>query len=403
VVTVNGEVTLRRRWWSCPSEGSFAPLDDLIDVDHATYTVGVREIACRLNNDGKSFDGTAENLDRSAQIQISGEQLRLLVEAEGVRVRQQQQASLIAPAFDATDCVIPPQAQAKVAAGVETPPSNPTTKSAPKTRLYIGVDGVMVPVITDDEKIKRRNKVCQKRQQRGRKCRPLPPRRRGWTGNSREFKVVTFYDETGKYNHHVLCAGKRTQLGVHIRREALRINFLKADERIGNVDGAKWIPEQLQEQPQHLRLSGLGLDHYHFLENLHKCRRRVFGEQSAAGTTWVEDLIEKFTHQGFEIAWQVLVAWRVTLRSPRKKKAADGLINYISQRREMISYPEFRQRGWQIGSGPTEARCKTTTYRLKGSGCRWDFKNAESIASLTTLKDSGQWANYWQLHLSTKT
>lgn len=236
VVTVIGEVTLRRRWWSCPSEGSFAPVDDLIDLDHATYTVGVREIACRLNNDGKSFDGTAENLDRSAQIQISGEQLRLLVEAEGARVRQEQQASRIAPAFEATACVIPPQAQAKVPIEVETSSSRPTTGPLPKTRLYVGVDGVMVPVITDEEKIKRRKNVCQKRQQRGRKCRPLPPRRRGWTGNYREFKVVTFYDETGKYNHHVLCAGKRTQLGVHIRREALRINFLKADERIGNVD-----------------------------------------------------------------------------------------------------------------------------------------------------------------------
>jgi hypothetical protein len=60
-----------------------------------------------------------------------------------------------------------------------------------------------------------------------------------------------------------------------------------------------------------------------------------------------------------------------------QKKAADRLINYISDRREMISYPEFRDWGWQIGSGPTEARCKTTTDRLKAPGCRWDIRNAE--------------------------
>ena len=44
-------------------------------------------------------------------------------------------------------------------------------------------------------------------------------------------------------------------------------------------------------------------------------------------------------------------------------------MNYVSKRRDMIKYPEFIAKGWQIGSGPTEATCKTLTARLKGSGC----------------------------------
>lgn len=35
-------------------------------------------------------------------------------------------------------------------------------------------------------------------------------------------------------------------------------------------------------------------------------------------------------------------------------------------------------KGWQIGSGPTEGTCKTLTAKLKGSGMRWDDKNAEA-------------------------
>jgi hypothetical protein len=44
----------------------------------------------------------------------------------------------------------------------------------------------------------------------------------------------------------------------------------------------------------------------------------------------------------------------------------------VAERREMIKYTTFRAKGWQIGSGPTEATCKTLTARLKGSGMRWD-------------------------------
>jgi hypothetical protein len=70
------------------------------------------------------------------------------------------------------------------------------------------------------------------------------------------------------------------------------------------------------------------------------------------------------------MAWEQLLAWRRPLRSRTKKAEADRLIRYVLERREMINYPEFQKRGWQIGSGPAESRCKTSTSRLKGRGRR---------------------------------
>jgi predicted nucleic acid-binding protein len=52
----------------------------------------------------------------------------------------------------------------------------------------------------------------------------------------------------------------------------------------------------------------------------------------------------------------------------------------------MIRYPEFLQKGWQIGSGPTEAMCKTNTARLKRCGMRWDADNADALIALTGLE-----------------
>jgi hypothetical protein len=378
VLTVNGRVKLVRRWWQARRSGSLVPVDALIDPQQQTVSPGVREMACRLNNGGVSFDRAAQNLARSALICMSGEQLRQVVIAEGRAVLSAQEAGAIPTAFQAHECVISLQ------------------QSAGPTRLYTGCDGVMVPLVTDAEKVRRRTHVRQKRQRRGRKCRPLPPRRHGADRPFKEFKTVVFYDEHGRHWHEVLSRRPRKRMGALLRREASRLGFARADERIANVDGADWIRTQLMERPHELPLDGLGLDFYHLSENVHRCRRTAFGEQNAAGQAWADALLHSLKHAGYEAAWEELQAWRASLRSPRKRAAADRLLHYIFERREMINYPAFQNRGWQIGSGPTESRCKTSTHRLKGRGRRWDPPHAEAVAALTTLEDSHQWHLYWK-------
>ena len=73
----------------------------------------------------------------------------------------------------------------------------------------------------------------------------------------------------------------------------------------------------------------------------------------------------------------------------------ESLRHYVTERQPMIRYPEFRSRGWQIGSGPTESECKTTTHRVKGRGRRWDSDNAEGMMALACLDDSRMWQTYW--------
>ncbi len=385
MLTVNGRIALKRRWWHSAVEGSTAPADHLIDRGGQTVTSGVLEMAARLNNDGTSFDAAAENLARTAQVKMSGEQLRKLVIATGKSVLAAQRTGAIPTAFQAEDC-----------------PADPAEPCGP-TRLYTGVDGVMVPTITDAEKVKRREAIKQKRQRSGKTCLALPPRRKGSDEKFKEFKVVTFYDEPGTHWHEVLTRGRWHTVGPLVRREARRLNFATADEKIANVDGATRIRNQLEAKPHELPLDGLGLDFYHLAENVHKSRRIVFGEDSDEGRRWADGLLHTLKHEGYQSAWEQLLTWRRPLRSRTKKAEADRLINYVLERREMINYPEFVKRGWQIGSGPTESRCKTSTSRLKGRGRRWDMPNAEAVAALTTLRDSGQWHLFWPTPATAKT
>lgn len=368
MLTVNGRVRLCRIRWYSLSEGSQTPVDRVLDEAERAISEGVREMACRLNRGATSFQQTAENLARAAHLTVSKETLRQLIEGEGKAVLRAQQHGELAPDWEATDC--------RTANG--------------KTRVYLGCDGVLVPLVTDAEKQKRRERVKEKRKKRGRKCRPLPPRKEGADQAYKEFKLGVLYDEEQKRRYVGATSGDHAVAGRMMQRMATQIGLGKAEEKIGLADGSPWIRNEIE---LHGLVNDLGLDYYHLRENVQKARLVVFGE-TAQGQAWREKVMGLFYEQGYEAAWEYLVAWRSTLRG-RKRQAADRLLGYVAERREMIRYPLFRSRGWQIGSGPTEAQCKASTQRLKGRGRRWDKANAEALMALDCLDNSHAWHLYW--------
>jgi hypothetical protein len=346
------------------------PIDAWLDDAEATVSQGVRELACRLNQGAASFAKATENLARAAQIEISKESLRQVVEGEGRAVLRALGKGQLRPTWMAEDC---------------------HTEEG-KTRVYLGCDGVKVPLVTEQEKQKRRQKVRQKRRQAGKKAKPLLRAKTGADNSYKEFRVVVFYDQSQKHCHVAATRGNHEAAGRLMQREANRLGLHRAEERVGNVDGAVWIRNQIEFYGL---VDALGLDFYHLSENVHKARRAVFGEQNAEGESWAGELMHCFKHDGYRAAWQRLTDWRSQIRSRTKREAADGLLHYVVERREMIRYPEFLNRGWQIGSGPTEAQCKTTTMRVKGSGKRWDADNAEALMALACLDNSHAWQQYW--------
>ena len=131
----------------------------------------------------------------------------------------------------------------------------------------------------------------------------------------------------------------------------------------------------------------------------------VYGEEDpkdekGVGNVWVGGVLHTAKHEGYEKLRDGLQEWKSGLRGVSQQKAGELLLNYVTDRREMIGYPKFRELGRSIGSGPTESMCKATTQRIKGRGRRWDAENAESIMSLEALEQSGAWDAYWKSLLS---
>ena len=364
---------LRRRHYHSQGQGSVTPSDDLLDGVHDTISWATRQLCCQLNRASRSFEMTAQNLKKAAQLSLGHETVRQAVEADGKALLERSRSGQLQPAWQASQC-----------------------KRSDDGRLlvYLSSDGFVAPTVTDAEKQARRRKVLDKRKRRRGFKRRLPPVKRGSDQRYKEFKAVMFYDHDLKHKHVSVTRGDCRSAGRLMSRDAWRLGFAAADQRVGNIDGGPWIINQIQRQ--RLKMTAVGLDFFHLSENVHKTRRIVFGEDDAEGRRQAEDLLHTVKHEGYEPMREKLMELRSRTRRA-KRQEADRLIEYVSDRREMIRYPQFLANGWHIGSGPMESQCRVVPGRVKGAGKRWDPDNAEAIMALEAMYQSGQCSAYWKL------
>ena len=346
-----------------------------MDAAEATVSLGLRELCCRQNAEARSFDKAAETLAKVGQVRVSGELLRQVVEAEGRRALALAAAEELRPGWTSEHCRT-------------TAPDGREVR-----RIYVGADAYMVSLVTDVEKENRLRKVREKRPKRGKKARALGRRKKGADQRWKEVKAVTFYSEDMKPRHTSVTRGNCDALGRLMRRDAENMEFHRAQERVGNVDGGPWIIRQFEKR---LNTNAVGLDFYHLGQNVHKTKNTVFGENNPRGEKWVRELLHGVKHEGYERLWNDLLDLRKTTRGA-KRREVDRIIHYVSDRREMIRYPEFIAKGWQIGSGPMESQCRVLSDRVRGSGMRWDADNAEAVMALEAMEQSNQWPQYWKI------
>lgn len=365
--TINGRIEFRRTVYWSTSHGSEAPLDRWLGIDRHRFSPGVREICCRESLHC-SFEVASDNVARLAQLSLSGRTVRRIVEAEGQNVQGAQRRGELLPAFDASNCT----------GGV----------------MVTGTDGVLVPLVTESQKAKRRKTEAIQRSKEGRRSTRKPGRpRKGSDGDYKEFKVLSFYDPDKSHCHVVATAGDCGVLGRLMRREAGRLRLDQATAKYAVTDGAEWIARQYQKQlpmlDQHI------LDYYHLRSHVRDAGHTVYGEGTEKSVAWRELMMGLVWEQGSLVMLHRLGAY-IRRHKGQKREALESLRNYVGKRIVMTDYPAFREQGYDCGSGPTESLCGTLTDRLKGSGMRWDRDNAESMMALGGICRSNLWHAYWK-------
>jgi len=366
-LTVNGRVKLKRTVYWSAQRGPVAPLDELLGINAERYSPGVREMACRVCLH-EAFVPASQDLLRTAQLSISDSALRELAEREGRRAEQALRSGQYGANWTFQDCT--------------------------QQTLITGADGVMVPMVTDEQKRKRRATEAQKRQQAGRPSTARPGRRKtGSDGPYKEFKIVSFYDPDKSHLYALGTSGDHAALGRLMRREASKLQIDEARHKYSVTDGAEWIAKQYAVQLPMLEENIL--DYYHLREHVTLAGQALYGEGTPQAQAWREEMMGYVWNQGSLVMLDHLGNYLRRHRGGPKAEALKSLREYVAKRVNMTDYPSYRAIGYDCGSGPTESCCGTLTKRLKGRGMHWDKDNAESMMALASLYYSNLWADHW--------
>jgi hypothetical protein len=380
VLTASGEIEFERRYFWAKGAGGVFPADASVGIAQgrvSRVSRGAREILCRLGM-VQDFRQAADDAARIGNVPVGREKLRQLVEGEGATITQARNSGKLPAVWTSADAKLD-----------EKKPDSPT-------RVYTGVDGVMVPTVTQPEKDKRRKNHSIRRQQRSASgvgnTKPLPPAREGTDERYKEMKIGLFYDQPKKHRHAFVTEANSKAFGPLLKEHARQVAFEQADECISLTDGAKWIVGQICRML--LLIKVMLLDFYHLSQHVHAAAKCCLGETQEA-KDWAAARLKEIRELGVTAVLAAIDTLAKKIRAPAKRKSLQDLRDYIVDRLELLDYRTALSHEQDIGSGPTEAMCKTLTLRLKRPGMKWDRDHAAAMMNLTAMYDSGQAKAYW--------
>jgi hypothetical protein len=348
VLTVHGELRIERAYYYCGRcKQSFLPYDEVVGLSDE-ISPGLMPLVCLAGTLVPFADAAGDVLKRFCGVRLSASTVLRCTEGTGERLRAQQKEGRM---------VKPTQAE----------PKWKGPREAGQPTAYVGLDAFSVPM------------------------------QGAGAGKAEHRMLYTALLYTPKKEHsRYLVDFELDSLAEQVRSQARALGIGEVSELIAVTDGGNGLEEALQRHlADNLRTI---LDWYHAAEHLCAFARLWHVRDEQARAQWAEQAKAILYEQGGEA---LLAHLRALVLPPRTSAAVREelrkLIGYFENNLHRTDYPTYRQNGWDIGSGPTEAGCKIIGERLKASGMRWVEDGAATVAALRALYVSGGsvWDGFW--------
>lgn len=353
-LTTHGPRSLTRRYHHCERcHRGFAPLDLVLGIDPGRRaTRRVRDWQARYGALEGSFPAVTPLLKELRGLDISpstierttvevGAALAAATRLQAEAVREARRVDPAAPAAD------------------------PGAEAGPE-RLYLAMDGTMVPL------------------------------REQWRKDGALGKLQTRYGEakvgmvftTGQKEG--LDTGIKTRACVATLGNIVQFTWLmfwlarhwgahRAGELIVLGDGAAWIWRLVRRCfPGAVQI----LDYWHVLQRLYEVAEARFGSKSSAeALRWVTTMRGLLESDFVHLVVQDIKDWQPRLVKQRKLRDAQAA--FLERNQERLQYGSYLSKGYLLGSGPIEARCKQVVQsRLHEAGMHWRQHTAEAVLAI---------------------
>ncbi len=348
LLTVHGELRLSRAYYYCGRcHQSYLPYDEVLGL-RDEISPGLLPLVCLAGTLLPFADAAQDVLKRFAGVRLSASTVLRCTQAEGERLRAQlKEGRMVEP--------IQPELQWTA----------PREEGQPAA--YVGLDAFSVPM-------------------------------QGIGAGKAEHRMLytaLLYTPQKEHSRY-LVDFELDALAEQVRSQARAVGITQVGDLIAVTDGGNGLEEALQ---RHLADNVTTiLDWYHAAEHLCDFAKVWYGSEEAARQQWAEQAQGVLYEQGGDALLALLRAIEVPAQASAEiREELRKLIGYFENNRHRTDYPRYRQKGWDIGSGTTEAGCKIIGERLKGSGMRWVEDGAATVAALRALYVSGGkvWDGFW--------
>ena len=144
------------------------------------------------------------------------------------------------------------------------------------------------------------------------------------------------------------------------------------------------------------------VDYYHVSERIWDMATALFGKGTREGTAWAHRMLKalKKPSGASRVLHSAASLYHRGKLSKSRTKDFWKAYRYIQKRTRFLRYDQYASNHIPLGSGVTEAACKTIfTQRLKQSGMRWTFQGAKRILNLRVILLSKTWSSTYAAHL----
>jgi hypothetical protein len=363
LLSILGPLTIERGYYHCPHcHHGHCPVDAALGLDKSDLTSGAAELA--------TLAGTLDNFARAAAV--------ILPKMSGITIAE----STVERTTEAVGAELGRAVAAKVA--FDEPRAWDWHKDAEGvTCAYVSID------LTGIAKQGPNGAAAEGEMAAvGMVYNPVPDGRGQWAdpdGRRPDWQA-----------RYVASLEGQEAVAEPLRQMASRVGMGGAGRWIAVCDGGSGLEDLLRSHFG--RLDAVILDFYHASEHLGDFAKAYHPGDAAAAEAAHAAWSHRLKHEG----GPAVLAWLEGLDldgNPRARPAWEEVVTYFRNQVHRMDYPCYRARGWQIGSGPVEAACKTVIgQRMKGSGMRWGHEGADAVCHLRALlvSEDGQWEAFWR-------